>query len=96
MRTSLGILLTALAGIAVAEDEEPDTSLDAAKLEAAGVTIGEIVLDKHNVFDLSNPSENNWLYRLANKYLGVDRYEWRQPGQVRVRVLVEADHIAMH
>ncbi len=34
--------------------------------------------------------------RLATKYLGVERYEWRQPGQVRVRVFVEADHIATH
>ncbi len=29
--------------------------------------IGEITLDKSNIFDLSNPEENNWLYRLANR-----------------------------
>ncbi len=34
--------------------------------------------------------------RLANKYLGVERYEWRQPGQVRVLVRVESEHIATH
>ena len=34
--------------------------------------------------------------RLANKYLGVERYEWRQPGQVRVQVRVAATHIATH
>ncbi len=34
--------------------------------------------------------------RLAGKYLGVERYEWRQPNQVRVRVLVEVDRVATH
>ena len=29
--------------------------------------IGEIALEKSNVFDLTNPEENNWLYRLANR-----------------------------
>ena len=39
---------------------------DAAKLEAEGAVIGEIVLDKANVFDLNDPAENNAFYRLAN------------------------------
>jgi hypothetical protein len=43
--------------------EQPDP----AKLEAEQVVIGAIVLEKHDVFDLSNPKENNALYRLANK-----------------------------
>ena len=48
-----------------AEDEAKP--LDEAKLEADGVVIGEIILDKQDVFDLSNPKENNWVFRLANK-----------------------------
>jgi len=38
-----------------------------AELEAAGAVIGEIIFDKQSVFDLSNPEEDNWLYRLANR-----------------------------
>ena len=43
-----------------------DNPYDAAKLEAEGAVIGEIVLDKANVFDLNDPAENNAFYRLAN------------------------------
>lgn len=48
-------------------EEEPKIPT-AAELEAAGAIIGEIILDKQNVFDLSKPGENNWLYRLANRW----------------------------
>lgn len=44
-------------------DELPGS--DALQQDAA--IIGEIVFDKSNVFDLSNPGENYWLYRLANR-----------------------------
>ncbi len=27
--------------------------------------------------------------RLAKKYVGMDEYEWRQPGEVRVKVLID-------
>jgi len=43
-----------------------DDPYDAAKLEAEGAVIGDIVLDKANVFDLNDPAENNAFYRLAN------------------------------
>ena len=43
-----------------------DDPYDVAKLEAEGAVIGEIVLDKANVFDLNDPAENNAFYRLAN------------------------------
>jgi outer membrane protein assembly factor BamA len=36
-------------------------------LEAAGAVIGDIVLEKRNIFDLSDPKENKWLYRWANR-----------------------------
>lgn len=32
-----------------------------------GAVIGEVALEKSNVFDLTNPEENNWLYRTANR-----------------------------
>ena len=35
--------------------------------------IGALILDRQNVFDLSNPDENNWLYALANRWHIVTR-----------------------
>ncbi len=40
---------------------------DSNTLEQDAAVIGEITLEKLTVFDLSNPDENNWLYRLANR-----------------------------
>lgn len=37
------------------------------ELQRDGAVIGEITLQKSNVFDLSDPKENNWLFRLANR-----------------------------
>ena len=48
--------------------EEAPTPQDATALEAQQAVIGKIILDKQDVFDLSNPEENKWLYRLANKW----------------------------
>ncbi|MEX0976398.1 MAG: POTRA domain-containing protein [Woeseia sp.] len=41
---------------------------DGAVLESEGAVIGRIVLHKENVFDTTNPEENNALYRLANRW----------------------------
>jgi hypothetical protein len=38
-----------------------------AELEAAGATIGEIRIVNRDIFDLDNPKEDKWLFRLANK-----------------------------
>jgi outer membrane protein assembly factor BamA len=37
-----------------------------AELEAAGARIGEIRIAPQDIFDLNDPRENNWLFRLAN------------------------------
>ncbi|HEU5176726.1 MAG TPA: hypothetical protein VFU24_04680, partial [Burkholderiales bacterium] len=37
-----------------------------AELEVAGARIGEIRIDAANIFDLNDPRENNFLFRLAN------------------------------
>ncbi|MDH3431109.1 MAG: hypothetical protein OEQ14_13990 [Gammaproteobacteria bacterium] len=52
---------------AAAGADEAATQLDPARLEADQVLIGDIVLEKQDVFDLSNPKENNALFRLANR-----------------------------
>ena len=38
-----------------------------AELEAAGARIGQIHVVTEDIFDLTDPRENNFLYRLANK-----------------------------
>ncbi len=38
-----------------------------AELEATGAVIGQIQIDNQNIFDLNDPRENNFLFRLANK-----------------------------
>jgi hypothetical protein len=64
---ALTLLAAALpASVALADEEEPGP-LDPQRLEDEGVIIGKIVLEREDVFDLSNPKENNWLYRWANK-----------------------------
>ncbi len=36
-------------------------------MQQDGAIIGKVTFEKSNVFDLSDPEENNWLYRLANR-----------------------------
>ena len=36
-----------------------------------------------------------YIDRLAKKYLGVDTYPMRQPGEVRVKYVVQADKVVM-
>ncbi len=46
---------------------EGASTVDEAQVEADKAVVGAIIFDKKDVFDLSDPKENNWLYRLANK-----------------------------
>ncbi|MEX2122681.1 MAG: hypothetical protein WD795_02230 [Woeseia sp.] len=48
----------------VVEEDLPS----AEQLEAIRARIGRIVLDKQNVFDMSRPDEDRFLYRLANRW----------------------------
>jgi hypothetical protein len=64
---SLAIVGLPLSGAAAAE--VPDAEV----LERDGYVIGEVTLDKADVFDLSNPDEKAWLYRAANRWHIVTR-----------------------
>lgn len=44
-----------------------------AELERSGAVIGRIVIDNQNIFDLANPKDNNWLFRLADRLHPVTR-----------------------
>ena len=64
----LGVfLLSTWLGVAAADEATAEAALDKAALEADGVVIGNILLQKHDVFDLDDERENNFLYRLINK-----------------------------
>lgn len=65
MRNAL--LGSVLLGICAAVARADDSPIDEAQLETDGVVIGKIILTKHDVFDLTDERENNFLYRLINK-----------------------------
>jgi len=54
------------------------------RLESDAATIGEIVLERADVFDLDNPEENNALYRGANRLHIITR-----EGTIRKQLLFE-------
>lgn len=51
----------------VAPPVPPAPSLAFAELEAAGAIIGEIRIVNGDIFDLDDPQEDRWLFRLANR-----------------------------
>lgn len=59
------IALVALIKPAIGQDAPSLPGFE--ELEAAGAVIGEISIDNQNIFDLDDPKENNFLFRLANK-----------------------------
>lgn len=58
----LASLCIAVAAPAAAQPEVPSF----AELEAAGAIIGEVRIDTHNIFDVSDPDESGIVYRAAN------------------------------
>ena len=49
---------------------------------------------KGRVVEMRTSDGDEVIDRLAKKYLGVDEYPWRAPGQVRVTLVVEVEGIA--
>ena len=82
----LGGVLAPGLGVWADDNAEPDFE---------GATIRNVVLDKANIFDTSNPDEDKWLYRMANRFHVVTRDSTitRQllfePGQPYSKRLVE-------
>jgi len=71
-----------------------------AELEAAGARIGEIRISSGEIFDLTNPKEDKWLFRLANRLHiqtrpnVIERQLLFKPGdRVSVRVLEETERL---
>lgn len=64
-RSFLAAALTLIIA-AVASAADNATMPDAAQLENDGATIGDIVINAENIFDLSDPKEDRSLFRLAD------------------------------
>jgi PPOX class probable F420-dependent enzyme len=54
-----------------------------------------VVAFSGTVADVSTEGADAHIDSLAKKYLGVDTYPMRRDGEVRIRVTVRTDHIAM-
>ena len=83
--------------VAVA-DEQKLPSLDA--IEASGAVIGEVIIERSNVFDPSQPGENKSIFRLANRLHIVTQDSVIRsqllfaPGEpLRVRLLTESERL---
>jgi len=72
-------ILFAAGSSALPADDLPDRE----KLENDGAVIGEIVLDRADVFDLGNPDENKALFRVANRLHIITR-----DGTIRKQLLI--------
>ena len=78
----------------------PSPTLNFAELEAAGAVIGNIKINSQNIFDLENPKEDNWPYRLANAshfttHTSVIRYSllFKTGEPVSVRLIEETERV---
>jgi len=93
--------LAAAAGPAMAQQAPAaDRVPSLAELEAAGARIGEVRVLTHDIFDLDDPEENNWLFRLANKLHIATRPEvirrlllFKSGDPVSVRVIEETERL---
>lgn len=64
----LAVLLGVASLFAAAQGAGADGAIPSfAELEAAGAVIGEVRIDAQDIFDLDDPKESAWLYRIANQ-----------------------------
>ncbi len=79
----LSTLAVGLAGTLRVSAEPAAQLPDTTSLEAQNAFIGEIIFEPENVFDLSDPKEDNWVFRLANRIHIVTR-----EGTIRKQLLL--------
>ena len=103
------LLLAAPAGAQEEEREEPPPAVEPpvsgwlpslADLEAVGATIGEIRIQPQNIFDLTDPREDNFLYRIANAIHVVTRPDvvrktllFKTGDRLSLRVIEESERL---
>ncbi|HVX22980.1 MAG TPA: PPOX class F420-dependent oxidoreductase [Acidimicrobiales bacterium] len=54
-----------------------------------------VVVVRGTVTDVTTDGADDHIDRLAKKYLGVDQYPMRQPGEVRLKIRIRTDRIPM-
>ncbi|OAI52058.1 hypothetical protein AYO46_06715 [Betaproteobacteria bacterium SCGC AG-212-J23] len=71
-----------------------------AELEASGAIIGEIRIQPQNIFDLTDPREDNWIYRIANAIHFVTRSDviretllFKPGDKLSVRLIEETERL---
>ena len=72
-RAVLSLIFAGVLAASAAADEAPIDAPDELPDPGGSYVIGNIDLDKADVFDLSNPEEDRWLYRGANRFHIVTR-----------------------
>ena len=54
---------------------------------------GGVVMVRGTVTEVTTDGADEHIDKLAKKYLGVDKYQWRQPGEQRVLFKIEPEHV---
>ncbi|HEY5245254.1 MAG TPA: PPOX class F420-dependent oxidoreductase [Acidimicrobiales bacterium] len=54
-----------------------------------------VVVARGTVIDVTTDGADEHIDHLAKKYLGVDEYPMRQPGEVRLKIRIRTDRIPM-
>lgn len=92
--------LLLLTGQGYGELEEPAPLPSFAELEALGAIIGTVRVDPRDIFDASDPKENSWLYRLADRLHVRTRPEtvaqqllFKSGDRVSVRAIAESERL---
>src|SRR6185437_8668684 len=71
---ALLLLFTAPQAAAAAHSSQKGQALPSdAELERSRAVVGRIEIDNENIFDLKNPEDDNWLFRLADRLHPVTR-----------------------
>src|SRR5690348_2453034 len=61
------------AAVAHSHNEAAQPVPSDAELERSGAVVGQVEIENKNIFDLENPQDNNWLFRLADRLHPVTR-----------------------
>jgi outer membrane protein assembly factor BamA len=72
-RAALYLVFIGILAASAAADDTPSDDRDELPEAEGSWIVGDIALDKADVFDLSNPDEDRWLYRAANRFHIVSR-----------------------
>jgi len=95
---SAAVLLLTGQGYGEPEEAAPLPSFE--ELEALGAVIGTIRVDPRNIYDLSDPRENSWPYRLANSLHARTRPHtvakqllFKSGDRVSVRTIAESERL---